>query len=447
MENIISFGTTNLPSTARPGKGNSIIALPTEYCMIDLETTGLSPRWNDIIEIGAIYYRNGQEVDRFQSFVQPPSCYEGLYVSSFIEQLTGISNEMLSTAPTADVVLPVLLDFVKDSTILGYNVSFDVNFLYDSCIKFLNTPFCNDYIDVRRLARKIISDLPRYRLKDMAAYFGIDNWQAHRTINDCEVTNQVYQKLCADGLERFGSEQAIIASFHALGSKHTGVKLSEIVADESKSNPDCPLYQRHCVITGKLDRFTRAQAMQLIADLGGVNDSSVTKNTNFLILGNNDYCSTIQDGKSSKQKKAEAYKLDGQDIEIIPENVFYDMIAEYVGESNSDKESGLDEGSVADHFISVIHSVCPDAKITLEHRSENYLSFCVNDIDVLRIKYTDRAKWISVDAWRFDLNENDPRFSIQNNKSQRHWKAQISGISDLDMFDDLFIAAYKLSSF
>ena len=68
--------------------------------------------------------------------------------------------------------------------------------------------------------------------------------------------------------------------------------------------------------------------MQIVADLGGQNADSVTKKTNYLILGNNDYCKSIKDGKSSKQKKAEKLKLDGYDIEIIPENVFYDIISE-----------------------------------------------------------------------------------------------------------------------
>lgn len=68
--------------------------------------------------------------------------------------------------------------------------------------------------------------------------------------------------------------------------------------------------------------------MQIVADLGGKNADNVTKKTNYLILGNNDYCKSIKDGKSSKQKKAEKLKLDGYDIEIIPENVFYDIISE-----------------------------------------------------------------------------------------------------------------------
>lgn len=70
----------------------------------------------------------------------------------------------------------------------------------------------------------------------------------------------------------------------------------------------------------------RKDAMQIVVDLGGINGNSVTAKTNYLILGNNDYCSLIKDGKSNKQKKAEKLKLKGNDIEVITENVFYDMI-------------------------------------------------------------------------------------------------------------------------
>ncbi|XBG72461.1 hypothetical protein V4S28_09460 [Enterococcus cecorum] len=71
---------------------------------------------------------------------------------------------------------------------------------------------------------------------------------------------------------------------------------------------------------------------KIVADLGGINENKVTLKTNYLILGNNDYCKTIKDGKSSKQKKAEEYKSRGQDIEIIPENVFYDIVNEFIEE-------------------------------------------------------------------------------------------------------------------
>ena len=91
-----------------------------------------------------------------------------------------------------------------------------------------------------------------------------------------------------------------------------------------------PIDGKVCVFTGALEKMLRKDAMQLIANLGGINGDSVTSKTNFLILGNNDYCASIKDGKSSKHKKAEQLILKGQDIQIIPETVFYDMVNEFI---------------------------------------------------------------------------------------------------------------------
>ena len=260
---------------------------------------------------------------------------------------------MLVDAPSTIDVISRFLDFVGDSIILGYNVSFDIRFLYDNCMRYLNRPFTNDYFDIMRLARKIYPDLSHYRLYDLLKIYGLINEKEHRALSDCEATYYVYQRLHNEALSRFGTDAAICSSLYPHNSHHSKSKASDIIANSSKANPDCPIYGVHCVITGKLERFTRAEAMQLIADLGGINDNSVTKRTNLLILGNNDYCSTIKDGKSSKQKKAEAYRLSGQDIAIIPENEFYDMIAEYVDEMTDipGKDNTMDEGQTSSNDI------------------------------------------------------------------------------------------------
>ena len=110
------------------------------------------------------------------------------------------------------------------------------------------------------------------------------------------------------------------------------VKAKDIIGDDNKHDPNNLIYNKVCVITGKLERMERKEAMQLIADIGGINANSVTKQTHYLILGNNDYCTSIKGNKSNKQKKAETLKLQGQDIEIIPENVFYELINSKVEE-------------------------------------------------------------------------------------------------------------------
>ena len=78
--------------------------------------------------------------------------------------------------------------------------------------------------------------------------------------------------------------------------------------------------------TGTLEKFPRKEALQIVTNLGGIPTDSVTRNTNILVLGNNDYCSSIKDGKSSKQKKAEELILKGHDIIIVSEKSFYDML-------------------------------------------------------------------------------------------------------------------------
>ena len=100
------------------------------------------------------------------------------------------------------------------------------------------------------------------------------------------------------------------------------LRASDIVRKPRSVRTDSPLYGRVVVFTGALEKMTRKEAMQLVADLGGINADSVTKKTNFLVLGNNDLCSSIKDGKSSKHKKAEKYILGGADLSYYPGKCF-----------------------------------------------------------------------------------------------------------------------------
>lgn len=324
----VIVGNIDIPKTNREEKGKSIIGFPASYCVLDIETTGLSPEWDEIIEIGAIKIVDGIETERFQSLVQPLQSIDGEYVDSYITELTGITNEMLAEAPNADQVIPQFASFLGNNIIVGYNVSFDVNFLYDAFEKYLQCPLSNDYIDVMRLAKRLHPEMQHHRLKDMVDAFDIEIDKSHRAISDVEATIACYTILCDDVCTQYKSREAFVDSFKKRYAWKQTIRAENIIGDVSKLDPDNPLFQKNIVFTGKLEKFTRQQAMQIVADLGGINEDGITKHTNYLILGNNDYCKTIKDGKSSKQKKAENYKLKGQDIEILPENVFYDMIGE-----------------------------------------------------------------------------------------------------------------------
>lgn len=326
MEILISNGEVKIIQNSkrnsyyRKGKGNSLLQFANDFTVVDLETTGLDPTYDSIIEIGAVKVRDNKIVSTFNSLVKPN--YE---IDEYITELTGITNEMLEKAPNIDTVLPNFLKYVEDDIIIGHNVSFDINFIYDNKYRLFNQPFSNSYADTMRLSRILLPDMPHHRLKDLIKLFNITVSKQHRALEDSQSTLKCYFHLKQIAIEQFGSVDLFSESHK---QKHSKKKLdlktittSAVTFDESN-----PFFGKVCVFTGALEKLKRADAAQLVVNLGGICGNSVTKKTNYLILGNNDYCPTIKDGKSSKQKKAEELKLKGNDIEIISENVFYDML-------------------------------------------------------------------------------------------------------------------------
>lgn len=320
----IFTGETIKPIHKREHKGKNKIFFPNNYCVIDVETTGLSPDWDDIIEIAALKFENCTLVDTFSYLVRPDSFSDDEpYLDDFIVSLTGITDEMLSSAQPTASVLSKFKDFIGNYTLVGHNINFDVNFLYDNLECCNEYYLSNDFVDTMRISRKLLPELPHHRLCDLVEHYKIDCSTAHRALLDATMTAQCYSSLLSDIKEKFRTIEEFEKLFH---SQYKRVRASDITSSNENIDSSNPLFGKVCVFTGALEKMVRKDAMQLVANLGGINADNVTKKTNYLVLGNNDYCSSIKDGKSSKQKKAEKLKLSGQDIEIIPENVFYDIV-------------------------------------------------------------------------------------------------------------------------
>lgn len=336
----ISVESEKLLSSKR-NKGNSLLDFPQNYTVIDIETTGLDPNFDSIIEIAAIKVVNNSIESTFSSLVKPPvieydeeydDCdflsdddgHKYYYVDDYISNLTHITNEMLDTAPEVKDVLDNFVNFISDDILVGHNVNFDINFLYDNLLDYCDYKLTNDFIDTLRLCRRLHKELTHHRLSDMVEFYKIDTSSAaHRALSDCETTNKLFERLHDSMLEQFESLDNFKLS---LKRKRKTLDVNSITTSNENFNTLHPLYRKVCCFTGKLENLQRKDAMQLVVDLGGIVANSVTKKTNYLILGNNDYCPTIKDGKSSKQKKAEKLKLSGQDIDIISENTFYEML-------------------------------------------------------------------------------------------------------------------------
>lgn len=297
----------------RTHKGKSLLLFPEDYTVVDIETTGFDPMFDEIIEVAGIKYRGGNEVGRFQSLVKPD---DG--IPDYITALTGISNEMVADAPTIEDVLPRFLEFIGEDLVVGHNVHFDVNFIYDYAEDFELKPFSNDLVDTLRLSRRLCPELQSHKLSALAAHFGVEPDGEHRALADCVTTQK-----CLSAMEIYAAQNGGIPE----SAEDLYRKLSKtIVAETSDFDPDSLIYGRTFAFTGKLERMTRKEAMQAVVNAGGHCTDGVVAETNYLVLGNNDYCKAIKDGKSAKQKKAEKMKLNGADIESISESVFCDML-------------------------------------------------------------------------------------------------------------------------
>ena len=303
----------------RPNKGKNLIAFPDSYVLLDTETTGLDPEYDRIIEFAGIKVKDNEIIDKFQTLIKPP--YE---ISSFITDFTGITNEMLKNAPALEKIFPEIEKFIKDEIIIAHNANFDINFLYESSLRLNGNGISNDFIDTMRLSRRIFPEEKHNRLCDLIERFSIGTNVEHRALSDVIQTNECYKYL-----KNYIAENNIdIVSLYP--KKKRTVKATELCSEIQieNINPDSSIYGKGFVFTGALDKMLRKDAMQIVVNMGGFCFDSVTKKTNYLVLGNGDYCSTTKDGKSSKYKKAEQLMLKGQDIQIISENVFYDMINE-----------------------------------------------------------------------------------------------------------------------
>ena len=167
----------------------ALTAMLKSYIAFDVETTGLNPMENEIIEIGALKVRDGKVADRFMEFIRPQSP-----ISAAITDLTGITNEMVASARTRSQVIPDFLDFCGDDVLVGHNVSFDYSFMKISASKD-GLPFEKMGIDTLKIAKKVHKDLDSKSLGRLCAYYHIENKSAHRAYHDALATAKLYQTL------------------------------------------------------------------------------------------------------------------------------------------------------------------------------------------------------------------------------------------------------------
>jgi DNA polymerase-3 subunit epsilon len=157
--------------------------LMDDYVVFDLETTGFQPTGSEILEIGAIKYKNNEEVDRFHTYVKPTR-----HISSRITKINGIDDEMVKDAPSVDEALPAFLDFAGKETLVAHNASFDMSFV----LHYKGEEIPNYVSDTLSLSRKTF-DHRHNKLTDWKDRLDLDHLGSHNSIDDCIVCHELYQ--------------------------------------------------------------------------------------------------------------------------------------------------------------------------------------------------------------------------------------------------------------
>ena len=159
-------------------KGHKEMSLDEEYVSFDLETTGLSNLTDKIIEIGAVRMKNGQEIERFQTFVNP-----GQPLRKEIVDLTGITDAMLKDAPELTDIFPKFLEFVGDRVLVAHNADFDTGFIRQAC-KQLGYEYTYTSVDTLVLSQNLMPQLNRHKLNLVADALSLPEFSHHRAADD-----------------------------------------------------------------------------------------------------------------------------------------------------------------------------------------------------------------------------------------------------------------------
>ncbi|WP_455067508.1 exonuclease domain-containing protein [Parvimonas micra] len=295
-------------------RGNEIIDFLDNYVIIDVETTGNSYS-DDIIEISALRYKNYKLINSYSELVYS----EKIAIFSKAYKKNNISFDMVKNAKKIYQVLEEFYDFInEDDVLIGHNVIYDIDRINEK-LKHNGKYINNNFIDTMNISKRF-DDFYNNSLDYLSEYFGFTN-QKHRSYSDCLLCNQLYQKL----KEKFLKEFYNLESFQNKKIDNKCKKIN-IIFDENEDE-NIFLYNKNICITGDVliivenlsNHYTIDKKFleYFIECKGGICKKSVSKKTDYLILGDLSYWGN----KSNNLEKAKNYG-----IEIIKLEDFFKMI-------------------------------------------------------------------------------------------------------------------------
>lgn len=298
------------------------------FITIDFETATADR--NSPCEIGLTFVENWK-ITNTKSWLIKPKCYP--YFDSFNISIHGIEPKDVSDELEFDELWKEIKPLIENKFLIAHNAGFDFNVLRRTLdtysLDYPTLEYSCSYI----FSKKVWEGLPAYDLKTLCNFNKID-LKHHRAAADSKATAELaikaFQLAGVSSIDEFPEKlRTVVGKLYSGGYKPSETKrlykpqdLTKIIGDPKKHNPESIFYGRTVVFTGTLSSMVRANAQQLIANIGGILGNSVTKDTDFLIVGQQDYRVVGEDGMSSKQEKAIKLIEKGSQLEIISESDF-----------------------------------------------------------------------------------------------------------------------------
>lgn len=254
------------------------LPLSQEFVVFDIETTGFSNVNDKITEIGAVKIKDFEVVERFSRLVNPEKD-----ISYRIQELTGITNEMVQNEPTIETVLPEFMEFVKDSVLVAHNADFDTGFIKQKCSE-QNIVYDRKKVDTLMLARILLPQLKRHRLDRVAKEVGVQLKNHHRAVDDAEATAHIFIKflemLKKRGAETLSDVNSVLGKIDytkvkthhitLLAKNQTGIKnLYKIVSDAHVEH----FYRAPRILKSVLEKYREGIVIGSACEAGVVYDA------------------------------------------------------------------------------------------------------------------------------------------------------------------------------
>lgn len=312
--------------------------LPFDFIVIDFETA--NNNLNSACSIGIVAVKGTEIIHREQHLIHPPTAeFDPINIS-----IHGITYDDVANCEKFPGIWNRISKYFDNSIVVAHNAQFDMSVL-KNCLDTYSIELPNFiYLDSQTISRFAIDRSCGNSLRDRADYFNVLIDNHHNaladaiaaaeicicTLNSLKLPSLTWMGFLND-LSTKGFRDIKANKTFKNGSKkqypsHGKIKISEIVSFSDDVDDSNPFFGKKCVFTGELQNYDRRTAMQIIADAGGIVRSSVSRATDYLIVGAQDNALVGDDGLSSKEEKAYELIEAGIQIEIITEDEFLSLV-------------------------------------------------------------------------------------------------------------------------